>query len=609
MKKTLGIVTLLLVYQYSVSQKPLRNFDAITTFQQQVVILYEHANYSGTSKSYGVGTYSLSDFNDVASSIRVPVGMVAYIFEHSTGNQGYGISLDLLEDCPDLSVYSFNDKVSFLQVFYANKDNLYAWARNSIRNGQYVQGHWERMRASGQGPANGGPVVSPPIPGPVSTTASVLSVNGPVTTINTLGQQTFEDKALWDRAQKQMGVIGNDFRGPEEIGTACFERASNNVAIPDNFNFWYPQKDPRDHRGIFKKTLCGMVVRSSQANIQGTYADFDVNIDIKPNPDYMYLLNQAHPRQYTDIMALQYQASKISVGNILTKPPWAWESSSGKPDCDDEASKEEFEQLEAEIAEDYWPKGNHTFGRARLADMALIRVGKQMCVYGTWIYDRGHCCHPEIHPAEQLWWQDTLNSAKKFSLNVVCDASRRFWWRNQMDDGTKLKPWAEPPIKGLFAIAFEYVLPNTTSAIGYTTRQFEADYVQHYNLTEYSNADQTYTLVYQGKNIVSFVPHNNAFKVSFEHVGISPEEPNKIKGFLVLETEVGKITQVATSITVPFGNSFQVIKLPANSTPDKAPEQYESWFFKKEEGHYYFTVTETSINNNRPVNRLERLNN
>ncbi len=404
-----------------------------------------------------------------------------------------------------------------------------------------------------------------------------------------------------------MGVIGNDFRGKEEIGTACFERASNNFFIPDNINFWYPQIDARDHRGISKKTLSGMVVKAGQANIQGTFADFDVNIDIKPLPEYMYLLTKAKAREYTTIMALQYQASKVSIGNLLTKPIWTWENSSGQPDCDDEESKEQFAFLEAEIAEDYWPKGNHSFGRARLTDMALQRVGKGICVYGTWIYDMGHCCHPEIHPAEQIWWQDTSNTTKQYSLNVLCDASRRFWWRKQMDDGTKLKPWAEPPIKGLFAIAFEYSIPRTDASANFITKQFEANYIDHYNLTEYSNANQTYSLVYQGKTIVTFKPNNNAFKVSFEQVGIAPDDPSKLKGFLVLETEVGKLSQIATSISVFNGSTQQIVKISENSTPDKVLQQYEDKFFKKEEGHYYFTVTEKNVRTGGPGGMIENI--
>ncbi|HNR15109.1 MAG TPA: hypothetical protein PKG90_00455 [Chitinophagaceae bacterium] len=566
-----------ILLQSANSQKPI--IKTVKPYKPSVV-LYEHANYSGAFKTLGPGQYALTDFNDVASSIKVPAGMVAYVYEHAAPAQGYGISVDFLEDIPDLSVYNFNDKVSYINIFYATKDNQYVWKRNALVNAKFVSGHWERKRARPE-PPNTVAVVSPPIPGPISATSTVLTVNGASTTITTLGNQSLEGKAFWEIAKDQMGIIGNDYRGREEIGTACFERASNNVLIPDNLNFWYPQRPSNDHRNPFKRTLSGQVARAAQANIQGTYADFDVNIDIIPYPKYGYLVTTAHKPEFTTIMKLQDVAY-----DIKECPP-------------------SFDAVEAEIAEDYWPKGDHTFGRARLTDMALSRVGRGICVYGIWIYDMGHCCHPEIHPAEQLWWSDSSNNRIKSNLNVVCDASRRFWWRNQMDDGTKLKPWAEPPIKGLFAIAFEYALPNAaaTASIGYNTLKFDVDYIQHYNLAEYPNANQTYNLVYNGKNIVSFVPNNNAFKVSFEHVGISPEDNNKIRGFLVIETSVGKTTQITTQAYFPGSNPPALVKLPAGSDPSQAPQAMEKLFFKKEEGHYYFTVTQSTVRNGTPVIR------
>lgn len=550
---------------------------------KQKVELFEHANYTGQSRAYGVGQYILSDFNDMTSSIKVPAGMAAYIYEHAAAAQGYGISVDLLENVPDLSVYNFNDKVSYLVVFNTTKDNQYEWKRNAIVNGQFVAGHWERKRARPL-PPNTIAVVSPPIPGPISTTATLLTVNGANTTITTLGPHSTDGKALWETAKLQMGVIGNDFRGREEIGTACFERASNNTFIPDNFNFWYPQMPPNDHRKPAKRTLSGQVTKAGQANIQGTFNDFDVNIHILPDPNYQYLVSTAHKPKFTTIMSLQDVPYDVK-------------------DC-----PESFNTIEAEIAEDFWPKGNHTYGRARLTDMVLSRVGRGICVYGPWIFDEGHCRQPEIHPAEQLWWQETINNKKQFNFNVVCDASRRFFWRKQMDDGTKIKPWAEPPIKGLFAIAFEYVLPQSDAAINLPVKQFEADYIQHYNLTEYPNANQTYSLLYQGKPIVTFKPNNNAFKVSFEHVGLAPDDSRKIRGFLVLETQVGKLTQIATSAPYPMSNPPQLIKLAQGSLPSQAPEIMEHLFFKKEEGHYYFTITETTVSSGGPVRVMERMN-
>jgi hypothetical protein len=552
----------------------------------QTVTVYENPNYQGSSKTLSVGQYSLSDFNDMISSVKVPPGMVIILYEHSGGTQGYGVTVDLMEDQPDLSTLNFNDITSYAIVSPTTRNNTYVWARGSIKDGQYVAGHWERMRANGMLPANGGPVVSPGIAPPAPTNPSVLSVNGPTTTITSLGLQSTEGQMKWTIAMNdQMGVFGNDYRGIDEIGSSCFERASNNTFIPDNINFWYPQKQKNDHRSVvyFKRTLVGTVKRADQFVHAGTFQDYDINVDIIPDPKYMYLLTDAHPIEHTAIMSAEYYGTRVL--------PYLEDE--GQKDCDDPASKEEFTYLEAEIAPEYWPQGDHKYGRARLADLCLIRTGGKMAVYGPWIYDAGHCCHPEIHPAEQLWWSQPQDNGKLYNLNVFCDASRRYLWRNQMDDGTKLKPWAEPPIKGIFAIAFEYLLPKAESAVAYTTRQFEVTNLEDHNVIEYPNANQTYSLVYNGKTLVTFLPHNDAFKVSFEHVGITADAPDRIKGFLVIETSVGTTKQIATSVVFP--GTATPYTLPAGSAPEAAPEALEKLFFKKDDGRYMFTVKESSI--------------
>src|SRR5262249_60572407 len=134
----------------------------------------------------------------------------------------------------------------------------------------------------------------------------------------------------------------------------------------------------------------------------------------------------------------------------------------------------------------------------------LKRGASPIGVYGPWIYDKGHCCHSEIHPAEQVWFRDDVpNGGKKYSLNVICDGSKRFWWRDQMDDGTKLKPWGAPPIKGLFAIAFE-------TELGKPPVTFEVSDLDSFNVAHVPNSNQTYSLVFQNSPIVTFTPHNDA---------------------------------------------------------------------------------------------------
>ena len=589
MKKILCFFTVMVVCLQLHSQIR-RVTDHRTVLQKQTVMLYEGAGFSGQAKSLSLGQHLLSDFNDMTSSIKVPAGIVVAIYEHGTATQGYGIWVDLLEDCSDLSVYNFNDKVSYVNVFYATKDNLYDWVRNAIKDGQFIPGHWERKKAKPTTVlANTVAVVAPPIAAPLPTEPSVLAVNGANTTISSLGIQTIEGKILWERAMNdQLGVVGNDYRGIEELGPACFQRESNNPVIPDFLNFWYLQKQKNDHRPVvyYKRTLAGNIKRVHQVNISGTFEDYDVNIDIVPDPKYMYMLTDAHNPEYTTLMKSQYYGSLSITGE------------SGCPSS--------FDALEAEISENIRQGDNY---KAKLISLTENRVGTKICVYGPWIWDEGHCCHPEIHPAEQVWWSEAQqNNIKKYNLNVLCDASRRFFWRRQMDDGKKLTPWAEPPVKGLFAIAFEYTLPNfSTAAVAYTTKKFEANYIDHFNLAEYPGANKTYNLIYDGKNIVSFVPNNEAFKVSFEHVGMVPGATNKIRGFLVIETSVGTLEQIATSAVYPYSSPPVTIKLPEGSSPSQAPEIMEKLFFKKNPGHYYFTVTEKNVSTGGPGGVIENI--
>ncbi len=534
------------------------------------VTVFADANFAGRSKTLDVGSYRFQtpdDFNDVISSIRVPAGLAAMLFEDADDGGGFGRSVDLLEDCPDLSTYDFNDKTSFVVVFSTVRPG-FVWVRNSIQNGAFVNGHWERERASGPPPPNHTAVVSPPLPPHAAAPKpTVVQVTGGRSVITQLGFQTALDASQWDHAvTQQMGVLGSDFRGVEEIGSAAFERASNNPVIPDFLNFWYPQKQPNDHRSVvyFKRTLAGKLKESHISEITGTYQDFDLNIDITPNPPYQYLIADAHPREYTDIMHAQWTLSAHQLG---------------QPNCDDAASKAEFTFVEAEVQPSADVNGTTP---KTLNDLIAARGGRDICVYGPWIYDKGHCCHAEIHPSEQIWWRDDVNdNQKKYTFSVICDASKRFWWRDQMDDGTKLKPWGAPPIRGVFAIAFETRIIEPTIT-------FEVSHIDDYNVAAVPNASQTYDLVYGNKVLVSFVPHNAAFKVSYEHVGLAGIE--KVRGFLVIETTVGTVRQTKTQVTV----DGSTVTIPPGSNVNTVDQRYERLAFEKVEGHYMFTVLQTT---------------
>ena len=94
------------------------------------------------------------------------------LYEHANQYGGYGDAVDLLEDCPDLSVYGFHKKTSCVAVFRAERDN-FIWARCAMRNGQLIRGHWERKRANGANPNSTVALVAPSLPAPTAPQPAV----------------------------------------------------------------------------------------------------------------------------------------------------------------------------------------------------------------------------------------------------------------------------------------------------------------------------------------------------------------------------------------------------------------------------------------------------
>lgn len=551
------------------------------------VVIYSKKNFAGQSMVLPTGDNRLTDLKP--ASIRVPAGTVAYLYQYVDSGGGYGILVDLMEDHADLAEFGLSGNVSLITVFPSTRQGL-VWARNRITNGQFVPGHWERSRAGGGGPVNTVAVASPPMPGHAPTAPTAIQQQGTRWTITTLGPQSSGDAARWNSADATMGVIGSDFRGSHEIGSAAIERASNNTFIPDWLNFWYPNKQRNDHRSVvyFKRTLTGVIadkitknwsfkvveqgiVRTISgtyelsdaphvSNITGTYQDFDLNVDVQPFADYQYLIRDSHAPE----RSLEKRMKDLV-------------------DSDHDPCTDPFFVVEGEI-------DSSDVMKQKLATSLHDRIGKQVALYGPWIYDIGHCDHPEIHPAEQIWWTDYVaNKASVYHLNVLADSSKRFIWRSQMDDGTKLHPWAAPPITGVFALAFE--VPMSTTTANMTTQRFEVANVDFFNVKSISSVDRVYDLVYQGRPLVSFVPKGDVFNVSYENVGLKPGTTNIVRGFLVIETTVGSVKQIATRGVYLSGTQPVTVNVPQGSDPDKVDQRIEQQIFQKTPGHYAFTIT------------------
>lgn len=554
------------------------------------VVIFERKNFTGRSETLAPGEHRIADWTP--QSIRVPSNVLAYLYEFADTGGGFGISVDLLEDHRDLSEFGMS-RVSLISITAFRQG--FIWARGRQSGGQFVSGHWERSRAAGN-PPPGPAVASPPLPGHLPTGPTTVQRQGTTWTITSLGQQTTSDDATWRSASPTMGVIGSDFRGAQEIGSAAFERASNNVAIPDWINFWFPNKQANDHRRVvyFKRTLAGVITDKITKNwsgkvpdgaggvrtisgtyelsdvphvsdISGTFEDFDLNIDILPFVDYMYLIKDSHPPERSTIKYLK---------DLV--------------DSDHDPCNEPFFKVEAEV-------DTKDSVKQSIARSLRDRVGKPVAVYGPWIFDVGHCDHPEIHPAEEIWWSENApDNGEIFHFSVIADGSKRFWWRSQMDGDRKLHPWGAPPITGVYAIAFEVPM-DAIAVTQFRTQRFEVATLDSLNVVPVAGSNRTHDLVYSGRTLVSFVPHNDAFTVSYEHVGLKPGTSNVVRGFLVIETTVGKVTQTATKAILPVGNGTVTVEVPQGSDPDAVDQRVEPLVFRKEAGHIQFTVTRTAV--------------
>jgi hypothetical protein len=153
---------------------------------EQRVVLYENRNFGGREKSYGIGEVSVVDFNDMASSIKVPPGLVVIVYEHAGPNGGYGLWVDFLEDQPNLADVNFDKKISHLKIVPRWNSNA-VWVRNSLRNGQFEAGHYLVIgRGRGEPQANPNPLIGPPIPAPKTPPPppGVCTISGTVTASN-----------------------------------------------------------------------------------------------------------------------------------------------------------------------------------------------------------------------------------------------------------------------------------------------------------------------------------------------------------------------------------------------------------------------------------------
>lgn len=320
---------------------------------------------------------------------------------------------------------------------------------------------------------------------------------------------------LWNWADKnQLGVLANDYDGKDEIGTAPVEREMKlGVGSPQFLNFWYPNTRPKDNKKAFKQTMIGRVKGSEHYENDWVFPDYDVDFYIEPSPAYQFLIAES-PKPNASFL------TKIDAYRHLKSP-----------EC-----PPVFDEVEAEI--DLKDIHNKQFPAYFNEDM---KTSLYAGFYGTWMYDRGHCDHPEIHPAEQIWWRSVKENVTTLRLNLICDYSDRYNKVSQFDtdDGlTVMRPWAEAPLNGVFAIPFK-VKPGSEKAI-FRIIQHDSYNVNSNNSVLFNKARINH-FVFNGQKIVSVIePESKCMNITFDNVGLNTS--GEIQGFVVITTSVGKNT-------------------------------------------------------------------
>ena len=314
---------------------------------------------------------------------------------------------------------------------------------------------------------------------------------------------TAQDIDLFNKALKQLDVVGSGFYGDQFIGMTAAERSG---FIANHTDTWFPIDG-------YKRTVCGTLTNYfAYDGSVFTDNDDDLNLNLVPTADFKPMLDLA-----------------TVVGNRRAGKTVTYEHIQAEIDVNDDAYKNFFYP-----GKPYAPKLN------QLA-----------CTYGPFISDAGHDHKPEIHTAEQIWWRE----GNVYFLSFMCDVSRRFdglldgeaanqytvsQIHNTGDDydtdngrHTFGGPWAPRPLLGVYAIAFKVKLGSPT--VNFNIEKMAGS---NYFPVAAQPANAHY-LVYQNDTIAHVTESDNLdMNVSFEKLTMT--EGSFVQGYMVVRVNTGK---------------------------------------------------------------------
>jgi hypothetical protein len=517
----------------------------------------------------------------MVSSIKIPAGLVAIVYDHADAGGGYGASVDLMEDCPQLATYNFNDKAMYVTIFNAKNTDGLIWVRGKMLNGQFIAGHWERPRANGLNPNGTVAVVAPPI-APHQPDPNDLSVAPPATAAeidefnnlynNQIGagvlggsnnrpfyyhanqpnETVYKYQKLIDASRLPSGFLqwaSTKISGISYVGGALsmipytgkvlIEYADEikdwlfgNSSTATWIDAWYPVKEN-------KVTVCGKMADDVSICSQDYLhtkltVDKDVNIEMTPGSNFTWATNNRW---------LKSSEQKTTIeGEVKLKNLYNLNTSNGNTN---------------ETTTPHNP--------------LLVKILKDsnVCIYGPWMADildfHAKVSIPftgdnidlgkldintnnEIHPVNQVWYRNGAD----LQLIAIADGNGYF-------DKTSS---TEIAASGLhltrsFYIPFQIAKPNAKiSAItGLTSYEYDIDGIgfDFTNNIPQEIKTQTYSRKYNGVEVLKVVDNaiiklQKTHDILFDKIRTRPD--GSIQGYIVVETVPLDLPGGSINITV-----------------------------------------------------------
>lgn len=201
---------------------------------------------------------------------------------------------------------------------------------------------------------------------------------------------------------------------------------------------------------MVKKKYVGTTIR--EARVPGDdilFTEYDVNMDIYSNINE-YLDMAWAGREY------QLKRNKLMRKKDKTKPPYI------APDKNGDRSKYRLHceltppvGYRAMLNEKFYPcqRPNSFAAHESFGDPAPT-IG----LYGPFVADCNHSCHPEIHPYEWIWWYD-LNPKRD-------DEKNQSWYIGMFREGSNRFPrWSKGPREGTISIPFIFDVNKGSNSI------------------------------------------------------------------------------------------------------------------------------------------------